>query len=83
MNSFALVLPELYLFVTVLGLVLGESAHHEEKVRLVLPTSLLGISGALIQTLLSYRGDPAQAFAATLSIDGFSLFFKTLFLILA
>jgi NADH-quinone oxidoreductase subunit N len=83
MNSFALVLPELYLFVTVLGLVLGESAHHDEKVRLVLPTSLLGISGALIQTLLGYRGDPAQAFAATLSIDGFALFFKTLFLILA
>jgi NADH:ubiquinone oxidoreductase subunit 2 (subunit N) len=83
MSSFSLVLPELYLFMTVLGLILAESAHHEERVRLVLPTSLLGISGALIQTLLSYRGDPAQIFAATLSIDGFSLFFKTLFLVLA
>ena len=83
MTSVLPLLPEAYLLLTALGLVLAESAHHEEKVRLVLPTSLLGIAGALLQTLLAYQGQPAQIFAGTLSFDGFSLFFKTLFLLLA
>ena len=83
MNSVLPLLPEAYLLLTALGLVLAESAHHEEKVRLVLPTSLLGIAGALLQTLLAYQGQPAQILAGTLSFDGFSLFFKTLFLLLA
>ena len=83
MGSMALMLPEIYLFATALGLILGESANHEERARLVLPTSLLGIGGAAIQALISYRGDPEQIFSGTLSFDGFSLFFKFLFLALA
>ncbi|MBU6375684.1 MAG: hypothetical protein KGQ59_06785, partial [Bdellovibrionales bacterium] len=83
MEGFALVLPEIYLALTVLGLIVGESANHEERARLVLPTSLLGIGGAAIQSALIYRGDPQQIFSGTLSIDGLSLFFKFLFLTLA
>ncbi len=83
MNALIFLLPEIYLVATALGLVVAESSHHGERVRLALPTSLLGISGALIQVLLSYRGGPTQIFAGTLTVDGFTLFFKMLFLALA
>jgi NADH-quinone oxidoreductase subunit N len=83
MTEFGLLLPELYLAATVLGLVLSESAHHGERLRLILPTALLGIGGALIQTILSYRQGATLLFGGALSMDGFSLFFKLLFLLFA
>ncbi|MEN9722927.1 MAG: NADH-quinone oxidoreductase chain dehydrogenase chain chain [Pseudomonadota bacterium] len=83
MSSFAQLLPEAYLFATVLGLILGESANFGEKLRLVLPTSLLGIAGAAIQTVLAYQGGPAEFFGGTIVLDGFALFFKLAFLVLA
>ncbi len=83
MGELGLLLPEVYLAATVIGLVLGESAHHGERVRLVLPTALLGIGGALIQTILMYRHEAALLFGGALSLDAFGLYFKLLFLLLA
>lgn len=83
MKDLGLLLPEIYLIATVIGLVLSESAHHGERVRLILPTALLGLGGAFIQTLVSYQQGAVQLFGGALSLDGFSLYFKLVFLLLA
>ncbi|MFN7685745.1 MAG: NADH-quinone oxidoreductase subunit N [Oligoflexia bacterium] len=83
MKEFGLLLPEIYLAATVMGLVLSESAHHGERVRLILPTALLGLGGAFFQALLSYQQGASLLFGGSLSLDGFALFFKLFFLVMA
>lgn len=78
MTEFALLLPEIILLVTVLGIMVSEVGYHQESVRLVVPTALLGFGGAFIQTLFNYRFGAEQIFGGTLSADSFSLFFKLL-----
>ena len=82
MKEFLLILPEFCLALTLAFVVAGEITYSGEKIRLIAATALLGLSGAFIQTVISYGYGPAQLFGGVLSVDGFSLFFKLLFIAL-
>jgi NADH-quinone oxidoreductase subunit N len=83
MKEFFLIMPEVFLALTLAFVVAGEITYYGEQVRLIMATSLLGLAGAFIQTVISYQYGAAQIFGGVLSIDGFSLFFKLLFISLA
>lgn len=82
MSDLLYLLPEIFLLVTVLGVVLSEIGYHGERHRLLTATAIAGLLAAFIQTLLSYRFDATQFLGATLSMDGLSLFFKLIFITL-
>ncbi len=83
MKDIILLLPEIFLVATLAGLVLGEIGYRGERVRLITPTALVGLGGAFIQTLLTYRYGATEVLGRALSLDGFSLFFKLFFIVLA
>lgn len=83
MREFVAILPEVILALTLAFVVAAEITYHGERVRLVSATALTGLAAAFFQTVITYRLGALQAFGGTLSIDGLSLFFKLLFIILA
>ncbi len=83
MNDFLLILPEVLLVLTLAFMVIGEIAYTGEQVRLISVSALIGLTGALIQVLISYRMGTVLAFGHALTIDAFSLFFKLIFITLA
>ncbi|MBI2711495.1 MAG: hypothetical protein HYX41_01350 [Bdellovibrio sp.] len=83
MKEFLLITPEIFLALTLAFVIAGEITYYGEQVRLITATALLGLGGAFIQTLISYEHGAAQIFGGALSIDGFSLFFKLFFIVLA
>src|SRR3954471_18269509 len=76
-------MPEVFLALTLAFVIAGEITYFGEQVRLITATSLLGLAGAFVQTIISYEYGASQIFGGVLSVDGFSLFFKLLFIILA
>jgi NADH-quinone oxidoreductase subunit N len=82
MREFLMVLPEVFLVLTMALVVVGEISYHGERSRLVAWTTLCGLGGAFIQTLVSYQFEAAQIFSNTLSIDAYSLVFKLLAIVL-
>lgn len=80
MKDVALIMPELILALTMAFLIAGEITYYGEKSRLTIATSLLGLMAAFVQTIISYQYGAAQVFSGVLSVDGFSLFFKLLFI---
>lgn len=76
-------MPEIFLALTLAFVVIGEITYYGERIRLVTAISLLGLAGAFVQTIISYTYGATQVFGGVLSIDGFSLFFKLLFTMLA
>jgi NADH-quinone oxidoreductase subunit N len=83
MKEFFLIMPEIVLALTLAFVVAGEITYYGEQVRLIIATSLLGLGGAFVQTVISYEYGASQVFGGALSIDGFSLFFKLIFISLA
>ena len=83
MKDFLLIMPEIILVLTLAFVVIAEITYSGEQMRLVTLISLLGLGGVFFQTLISYEVGAAQVFHGALSIDGFSLFFKLLFIVLA
>jgi len=83
MKDFVLLLPEIFIAVTMLGVVAGEVAYHGERTRLISATALLGLFGAFVQAILSYRYGNTLLLGGSISIDGLSLFFKLFFILLA
>lgn len=82
MKDFILILPEVILVLTLAFIVAGEVTYHGERTRLITLTSLVGLGGALVQVLITYRAVPGLLLAGSLSIDGLSLYFKILFMLL-
>jgi NADH-quinone oxidoreductase subunit N len=82
MSDLLLLLPEIYLAITLVFIIASEVAYHGEPMRLTTGMAVLGLSGAFIQTLLTFRAAPAQALGHALSVDGLSLFFKLFFTLL-
>jgi len=83
LSELFLIMPEIFLFLTLTFVVIGEIAYHGEQNRLIILTSLVGLGGALVQTLIAYRYGATEIFAHTYTVDGLSLFFKLLFIGLA
>ncbi len=83
MSDLILFLPELYLILTAIGLILGEVGYHGERVRMILATALLSVGGALLQLLLNYSVGAGRYGYGHFVNDGFSLFLKTLLLVSA
>jgi NADH-quinone oxidoreductase subunit N len=75
-----LFLPELYLALTAVGLVLGEVGYHGERVRMILATALLSVGGAGLQLLLNYAAGAGRYGHGNFVNDGFSLFLKVILL---
>ncbi|MFZ9595168.1 MAG: NADH-quinone oxidoreductase subunit N [Bdellovibrionia bacterium] len=82
MREFFLILPEVCIVLTLAFVIAGEITHSGERIRLIGTAALIGIAGALIQTIISYGYGPTKVFGGSLSIDGFSLFFKLVFMTL-
>lgn len=78
MKELLSILPEGTIILAMGALLIGEITYHGERWRLISWTSLLGLSAALIQTVLAYRLVPEQILANTYAIDGFAIFFKIL-----
>lgn len=83
MTEFLLILPEIFLALTLALVVAGEITYHGEDLRLITITAILGLGAAFVQTLITYQYGATQLFEHTLSIDGLSLFFKLIFILLA
>lgn len=83
MKEFALLLPEIFLMLTLAGMIAGEIGYHGERIRLVSATALVGLGAALAQILISYQHGATRLFGNTLAIDGLSVFFKLFFVLLA
>ncbi|MBC7691261.1 MAG: NADH-quinone oxidoreductase subunit N [Methylotenera sp.] len=83
MKDFVFLLPEIFLTLTVAGIILSEVGYHGEKLRLITWIALTGLVGAFIQTLLTYPYGASQLFSNAIVVDGFSLFFKLFFITLA
>ena len=83
MKDLILFMPEIFIAITLAGVVLSEVGYHGEKVRLITMTSLIGLAGAFLQTLVNYQNGPSRFFGDVLVVDGYSLFFKLFFIGLA
>ena len=83
MKDLVLFLPELYLILTAIGLILGEVGYHGERVRMILSTALFSVGGALLQLLLNYMAGAGRYGHGNFVNDGFGLFLKTLLLVSA
>ncbi|MGK5083588.1 proton-conducting transporter membrane subunit [Bdellovibrionota bacterium FG-1] len=83
MREFVLILPEVILALTLAFIVAAEISYHGERTRLVAGTAQVGLAAAFVQTLITYQYSATQIFDGALAIDGLSLFFKVLFIILA
>jgi NADH-quinone oxidoreductase subunit N len=83
MKELVLLLPEIYLLMTLIGVLASEIGYQGESVRLVTGTALLGLTGALLQVLLTYPYCPQWALGGALAIDGPAFFFKILFLLMS
>jgi NADH-quinone oxidoreductase subunit N len=83
MKDFLQLMPEIVLALTMAFVVAGEISYYGEKTRLVSATALLGLVAAFVQTVISYQNGSSRIFSGALSIDGFSLFMKLLFIVSA
>lgn len=77
-NGLILLLPEFFILLTLIGLLVSEVGYRGEHFRLVTITAILGIGSAFLQSVLSLLFGPLRAFDGMLTIDGLSLYFKVL-----
>ncbi len=83
MNDVSYLLPELVLALTLAAVLLGEITYVGERLRLVTAASIVGLLVAFLETIFSYQYPAGLIFGGALSFDGFSLFFKLIFILLA
>lgn len=79
MGDLLLIMPEIFISLTLLCVVAGEVSYFGEHKRLITPIALVGLGSALIQILIAYQSSTSLIFHGVMSVDGFSLFFKILF----
>lgn len=83
MKQAILILPEILLAITLGMILISEITHSGERLRPVSTISFLGLGAALVRVFANYSVGPASAFGNSVSIDGLSLFFKGVFIVLA
>lgn len=83
MKDLVLLLPEIYVTLTAIGIVIGEVGYHGEKNRMVHLTAFFGLFGALIQVLINYNFGILQFMDGALVNDGLGLFLKVICILAA
>ncbi len=83
MKEFLYIMPEILIAVTLAFVVASEISHEGEQLRLITAISLLGLGSAFFYTIYSYQYGATPVFGGGLCLDGFSLFFKLIFISLA
>lgn len=83
MNDLILLLPELYIALTAIGLLVGEVGYHGERNRIIHLTAFLGLGGALLQVLMNYNFGVRLYFGGTLVNDAFALYVKLILVVAA
>lgn len=73
-------IPEILMTLTILGIVLGEIAHHGERIRLVFLIVAFGLGASFFQVFLTSNGINHSLFKGSISIDVVSFFFRLLFI---
>ncbi len=82
MNLLNALIPEIVLCLTLIGLVITETAYASEKYRLVIWTALLGLFTAGVRLVFDYALLGQSLYDKTILIDGVSIFFHFLFIFL-
>jgi NADH-quinone oxidoreductase subunit N len=82
MQDFLSIIPELIIALTMAFVLIGEITYYGERTRLLAGTALMGLGGAFFYTIASYREGASQLFYGAVSVDGLSLFFKLIFILL-
>ncbi len=80
LSDFIYILPEAILALTLAFVIAAEVTYHGEQVRLVTITAIVGLAGALVQTLIGYQRGSVEIFGHSLVIDGLTFFFRLLFI---
>ena len=80
MREFILLMPEVFLVLTLMAVIASETTYHGERTRLVFVTVLIGLGAAFLQTVLNYEYGATQLFGKSLTIDGLSLLAKLIFI---
>lgn len=83
MRDILILLPEIYILLTAIGLVISESGYHGEKTRIIHLIGGLGLVGALIQTGVNYSFGATRFLDGAMVNDGFALFMKVALILLA
>ena len=83
MKEFLLISPEIVLALTFAFIIAAEITYSGERVRFILSIALFGLASAFLQALICYEYDAQEIFGSVLAVDGFSLFFKLIFIALA
>ncbi len=83
MKDLILFLPELYLILASIGLILGEVGYHGERTRMILSTALLAVAGAGVQLVFNYVAGAGRYGHSNFVNDGFGLYLKILLLLSA
>ena len=76
MKNILLILPEVYLILCALGILISEITDPGAKKRFYTEIALFGIAGAAIQVILNYEMGNSKYFFEVLNNDAFSLFLK-------
>lgn len=82
MSDFFQFLPELYIFMTLLGLLIGEAGYHGERLRLGFLTAVVGMLGAFMQLVLQKVYGLRPIPGHIVSFDGVAFYFRLFFLAL-
>ncbi len=83
MKEFLYIMPEILIALTLAFVIASEITYEGEQFRLITAISLLGLGSAFLYTIYCYGYGASQVFGGVLSVDGFSLFFKLIFIVLA
>jgi len=82
MSELFFLLPEVFLMVTLAGIVAGEITYRGEKIRLTEGIAFFGLASALIQSVYLLQYPSMEVFSKAFVIDHFSLLFKMFFMVL-
>ncbi len=83
MKEFLYIMPEILIAVTLAFVIASEITYEGEQLRLIRVISLLGLGSAFFYAVYSYQYGSVPIFGGGFCLDGFSLFFKLIFITLA
>ena len=79
MSDFILLLPEILIGLTLIGLLIAEVAYRNQSIRLLRPIVTVGLIAALVNIPWGYQVAPRVIMNGTYIIDGISILFRFFF----